>query len=518
MARVILPMTSRMFGGSNITGVTAPAQFGENLPKTLGITGQKGFGWGGELHFQMFIKPLFGVTGIEGQKANVTATVIQMSTKKVIGVESTDWLIGDPSKHGFTVAPLFIVDVKQMLINKGIDPITALGQDIEFSTNRPQFKFIINATDPKGGIGLIEFTLQDTSAWTEFKITVDDPMITGDDVKSIFFTVDFFNGTLPDGTSSLSVDDYNRLVALSATTNEWTVIFHEKLANEPVSTYDNLIRNIDLFLAQLNEPPDVGNGDEPTDDIIDEPSTIIQSVAFSIDFTNSNINSFTANISPNDYTRLQTLALTNPDPRWSIRFFDNLSIAPSSTYQQVIDGINHLLKSVDEPIIDEPIIDEPEPPTPPDLEFITLDAITISPSLAIENNRIAGGINLIINSKFPTQFLEKNLLLIMQVRRLDSLQVIDTKTNDLWFSQTERDEFININEDAFNLSEIEITLHVTQFDGVSKTYNLGKKRIIISTTKPPIDVDDKDGGFPLLSGLAGISFAALLLSQLGKGK
>ena len=166
--------------------------------------------------------------------------------------------------------------------------------------------------------------------------------------------------------------------------------------------------------------------------------------------------------------------------------------------------------------IEAPLVTEPEPISIPEIlpqvmaqpeisELITNDMIRQQViNFQIVDNRIIGSIKFVATEKFNPFYYGKNLLNLTQFKTPNGA-AIRVKENILRFTQTERDEIINYNEDAQNNNRLTIESYVWHSvqdpQAFSKLYS-----VQVSEIEPPKPVDS---GF-MGAGIAG-AIALLIL-------
>ena len=98
--------------------------------------------------------------------------------------------------------------------------------------------------------------------------------------------------------------------------------------------------------------------------------------------------------------------------------------------------------------------------SPPE-DDVTVDMVSISAGgfIITPDDRIKGTVLLVANTSFNPFWYGKNILLLTQIKN-ESGQVIQRKENNLNFTETERDETINIDETAQGLGKIIIEFFV----------------------------------------------------------
>lgn len=178
----------------------------------------------------------------------------------------------------------------------------------------------------------------------------------------------------------------------------------------------------------------------------------------------------------------------------------NLTIeSPTKTLQQVLDDI------------------QSHEPTPPPDETITTDMISQSIGFfKLKDNRILGEILYIAESKFNPFFYNKELVSIVVIRNENGDQ-LTIKPNSLFFTETERDERIFIDESAFDLKKVIIDFFVWDSLNNQKPFTL-KKSITLEEGKPPDPVLD-EGDNDLLTKIAvGLMVGVVGSSILGGKK
>jgi len=119
---------------------------------------------------------------------------------------------------------------------------------------------------------------------------------------------------------------------------------------------------------------------------------------------------------------------------------------------------------------------EPEIPVTP-AQIPNNSWVSISPGVFnLENNRITGEILFIAQSNFGSDFYNQPINSITQIKSLDGNVLTSPKFNNLNFTETERDERIQINEGAGGLTSVIVELFAWTQQGlpvaISKSFTV----------------------------------------------
>jgi hypothetical protein len=225
-------------------------------------------------------------------------------------------------------------------------------------------------------------------------------------------------------------------------------------------------------------------------EIIEEPIIELPELSANvkITFTNPNIGGFSSSISVDDIGELQILS--NVAPEWKYTLIGSSTNQPISTLSELINNINDLLASV-----------EPEPePTIID-NMVTQQVINFN----IINGRAVGSIRFLATNNFNPYYFNKPIVNIIQIKDPNGAKILDVvKENRLNFTETERDEIINYDEDMQGNTRATVESFVwtsaTQPTAFSKMYS-----IEISEAEPPK---------PITSGFMGAGVAGAIASLI----
>jgi len=226
--------------------------------------------------------------------------------------------------------------------------------------------------------------------------------------------------------------------------------------------------------------------------IIEEPLALL-SANIKISFTNPNIGGFSSSIPINDIGELQ--ALSNSAPEWKYTLIDSSTNPPISTLSGLINMINDLLASV------EP--DEPEPDEP-DItitnNMVTQQVINFN----IINGRAVGSIRFVATNNFNPYYYGHNIVNIIQFKDPNGANILTyVKENRLNFTETERDEVIQYDEDMQGNTRATVESFVwssaTAPTPFSKMYS-----IEISEAEPPKPITSGFMGAGVAGAIAGL--------------
>jgi len=168
--------------------------------------------------------------------------------------------------------------------------------------------------------------------------------------------------------------------------------------------------------------------------MIEEPMVLL-SANIKISFTNPNIGGFSSSIPIDDIGELQILS--NSAPEWKYTLIDSSTNQPISTLSELINNINDLLASV-----------EPDEPDEPDItitdNMVTQQVINFN----IINGRAVGSIKFVATNNFNPYYYAKNIFNIIQIKDPNGANILTSvKENNLNFTETEREEVIQYDED-----------------------------------------------------------------------
>jgi len=134
---------------------------------------------------------------------------------------------------------------------------------------------------------------------------------------------------------------------------------------------------------------------------------------------------------------------------------------------------------------------EPEIPVTP-AQMPNISWVSISPGVFnLENNRVTGEMLFIAQSDFGSDFYNEPINSITQIKSLDGVNLISPKFNTLNFTETERDERIQINETAGGHTSVIVELFAWTQQGLavatskSFTVNLEDPAQIPAVAKAP---------------------------------
>jgi len=109
--------------------------------------------------------------------------------------------------------------------------------------------------------------------------------------------------------------------------------------------------------------------------------------------------------------------------------------------------------------------------------------VSIKPGVFnLENNRVTGEILFIAQSNFGSDFYNKPISSFTQIKRLDGKTILDPKINNLNFTETERDERIQINETAGGETSVIVELFALSEQGLAVA---NKKTFTVNLEDPP---------------------------------
>ena len=158
-----------------------------------------------------------------------------------------------------------------------------------------------------------------------------------------------------------------------------------------------------------------------------EPGSLsLLSANIKISFNILGIGGFSTSIPIDDIGELQ--ALSNSAPEWKYTLIDNSTNPPLTTLNELIITINDLLPNIT-------ITDN----------MVTQQVINFN----IVDGRAVGSIKFIATNNFNPYYYNKNIVNIIQIKDPNGAEILDVvKENRLRFTETERDEVINYDEDV----------------------------------------------------------------------
>ena len=153
--------------------------------------------------------------------------------------------------------------------------------------------------------------------------------------------------------------------------------------------------------------------------------------------------------------------------------YTEIKVSPDSVQSYIDRGVSRLLTASERaipyprPIIVPPVVDVPVI-IPPVVDVPVIDtsisANMVSQSIGafkLEGDRVQGDIIYIAESSFNPYYYNKTITSVIQIKD-QSGYTIKTKTNNLNFTATERDERISINESVGDLNAVKIDFFVWQ--------------------------------------------------------
>jgi len=156
-----------------------------------------------------------------------------------------------------------------------------------------------------------------------------------------------------------------------------------------------------------------------------EPPGGLLSANIKISFTNLNIGGFSTSIPIDDIGELQ--ALSNSAPEWKYTLIGSSTNPPLTTLNELIITIKDLLPNIT-------ITDN----------MVTQQVINFN----IVDGRAIGSIRFVATNNFNPYYYSKNIVNIIQIKDPNGAKILDVvKENRLNFTETERDEVINYDED-----------------------------------------------------------------------
>jgi len=175
------------------------------------------------------------------------------------------------------------------------------------------------------------------------------------------------------------------------------------------------------FLIAYNHQVDAGNIYPAEPELLSLLSANIK-----ISFNILGIGGFSTSIPIDDIDKLQSLS--NSAPEWKYTLIDSSTNPPLTTLNELIITINDLLPNIT-------ITDN----------MVTQQVINFN----IINGRAVGSIKFVATNNFNPHYFNKPIVNIIQIKDPNGVKILDVvKQNTLNFTETERDEVINYDEDV----------------------------------------------------------------------
>jgi len=159
------------------------------------------------------------------------------------------------------------------------------------------------------------------------------------------------------------------------------------------------------------------------------------------------------------------------------------------------------------------------PPLEPEIlvtptQMPNISWVSISPGVFnLENNRVTGEMLFIAQSDFGSDFYNKPINSITQIKSLDGVNLISPKFNTLNFTETERDERIQINETAGGQTSVIVELFAWTQQGLAVATS---KSFTVNLEDPPqIPVVARAPGKMFNQIIAGLFMGGVALAFLG---
>jgi len=312
-------------------------------------------------------------------------------------------------------------------------------------------------------------------AWLRQKESEVTPEPEPPALLSASIKISFTNSSIGEFSSSIPLDDIGQLQALSNSSPDWKYNLIRAGINQPILSLNELINNINNLLANVEPTP--------------EPPAGLLSANIKISFTNLNIGGFSTSIPIDDIGQLQ--ALSNSAPEWKYTLIDSSTNAPLTTLNKLIITINDLLPNIT-------ITDN----------MVTQQVINFN----IVNGRAVGSIKFVATNNFNPHYFNKPIVNIIQIKDPNGVKNVG-KQNPLNFTETERDEVLNFDEDVKGNTratvESFVWLSATQPTAFSKMGSWD-----ISETEPPKPISS---GF-MAQGVAGAIAGLVLLGFIVDSK
>ena len=203
------------------------------------------------------------------------------------------------------------------------------------------------------------------------------------------------------------------------------------------------------------------------------------------------------------------------------------------TQQQFLDsyyslsnqGIIHSAPTVIEEVI-EPVIELPEilPEVIAEPEIIIDDSINTNMvtqqviNFNIVNGRAVGSIKFVATNNFNPYYYGKNIINIVQFKDPNGANILTTvKTNNLNFTETERDEIINYNEDMKGNTRATVESFVWEWIDKPAGAFSNMFSIEISEKEPPKPITSGFMGAGVAGAIAGLVLLGFIIdSKVGK--
>lgn len=241
---------------------------------------------------------------------------------------------------------------------------------------------------------------------------------------------------------------------------------------------------------------------EPTPEPEPEPENIL-SVNAKISFTDTNIGGFSTSIPVNDAHQAMLLASKSSEWQWTL--IGSSTNLPLTSLNDLLNTINDLLATP----TPEPIL---EPTPEPDLSYITDNMITQKFNyFSIIDGRAKGEITFTINNNFNPYYFNKNIINYTSFITPNNI-TINVKQNTLRFTQTERNEIIQFDEDmkGNTRATIQSLVHGELGGAFSKVFS-----IEISATEPPKPISSGFMGAGMVGAIAGLVLLGFIADNKG---
>ena len=228
---------------------------------------------------------------------------------------------------------------------------------------------------------------------------------------------------------------------------------------DPISGMTNTIfSNLDSgtnYKAYLIVVNDIGNSPEVSKDFKTLGVKVIEPIIMPIIMISPEVQAILTKLDNNDYTY----------PQW---FNNNIKWVKDGTItsNEFLIAFNNLLQT-------GVIIDKSAPP----IEDTTISLDMVSQSIGafkLENGKVTGDIIYIAESSFNPYYYNKPLTSVVSIKD-QSGRTIKLKTNNLNFTETERDERISINEGIGDIDAVKIEFLV--WKSVDNPIAFSKKKI-----------------------------------------
>jgi len=201
----------------------------------------------------------------------------------------------------------------------------------------------------------------------------------------------------------------------------------------------------------------------------------------------------------------------NSDPNQNfVKLHEDVVTSPSQVLS--LDEAKALMLTL-VPAVIPPL--EPEIPVAP-TQMPKTSWVSISPGVFnLENNRVTGEILFIAQSDFGSDFYNEPINSITQIKSLDGVNLISPKFNTLNFTETERDERIQINEGAGGQTSVIVELFAWTQQGLAVATSKSFTVNLEDPAQIPADTGIRAPGKMFNQIIAGLFMGGVALAFLG---